>query len=128
MSQALLTLSQRVVGDIPAPPVAAAIHDAIHSWRNAGNIIICFLAISMICYLIGFLTSHNARDYRAEYEAEGAGGEENGEIAGARRGGRKGMGLRLGRGVECAAAEHFRQAATLWRLQLHNKVQVQSGP
>lgn len=105
MSQALLTLSQRVVGDIPAPPVAAAIHDAIHSWRNAGNIIICFLAISMICYLIGFLTSHNARDYRAEYEAEGAGGKEMGRLLGrggtfvaAESAGREGLGRSLGRG------------------------------
>ncbi|PNH07653.1 putative sphingolipid transporter spinster 1 [Tetrabaena socialis] len=82
LSQAAIILLQHLLGDVPSPPVAGAIHDATHSWRRSLAAASSYLAVAVVLFTAGALlaASGRARDFREEGDA--APSAEGGGLAG----------------------------------------------
>ncbi|GAX76566.1 hypothetical protein CEUSTIGMA_g4012.t1 [Chlamydomonas eustigma] len=72
LSQALLTFSQRMLGDLTAPPIFGALHASINDWRIVANMCISYLVVGVIFFGVGWWTTGNSPDYRPLYEQQEA--------------------------------------------------------
>eukprot|EP00798_Chlamydomonas_sp_ICE-L_P003863 gene3863-13926_t len=57
MSQALVTISQRALGDLPATPIIGAVQGALNNWRHSMLIATCIMALSIVLFFFGWLFS-----------------------------------------------------------------------
>ncbi|KAG1661260.1 hypothetical protein FOA52_003718 [Chlamydomonas sp. UWO 241] len=72
MSQSLLILCQRAFGDIPAPPVIAAIHETVGDWATACAICLSILSLSIGLYAAGWADAGRCKDWREAYDEQEA--------------------------------------------------------
>eukprot|EP00798_Chlamydomonas_sp_ICE-L_P029595 gene29595-17908_t len=57
MSQAILTVSQRALGDLPSTPIIGAVQTAVNNWRSSMLVATYVMALAVILYFLGWLFS-----------------------------------------------------------------------
>ncbi|KAG2425131.1 hypothetical protein HYH02_015075 [Chlamydomonas schloesseri] len=80
LSQASIILLQHLIGDVPSPPVAGALHDATGSWRRALAGATAYLGGAVVLFAAGAVlaAAGRAADFRREEGEEEEAGEEEG--------------------------------------------------